>query len=398
MGTRSASISLSLVAFAVVMVVVQHLHLREKPNVLEQAHLEWLLSHGARAHVKVGRACTSCPRGLIATRDFKPASLILRIPEAALIKFPHIEHSAFAAEYALDFVHQMYTNSSFNATYAPYLATLPSADELFTPEMWQEDHVAMLQTPALETLAEYARRSTVEIFYGNFSEQPYSSVSELLGGKNTDLKTFQWASAVIASRYLAAPLDEDNEIATRILAPLLDFANHADEAHGSNEENAYQTAFKGVVQLRAKRPIKKGEEIRFNYQSGVIHRPDMSLLSYGFFVSFGASDKAPLQCSVDLPTFSLDRPYEPTPESDDAFYGPKGQYNTEEEYQRLNTLLKKAPTTVEEDQLALKARSKALSKIEKLLLEFRIERKRSLIGAMGKIKRELHSAEGDREL
>lgn len=59
--------------------------------------MDWLLSHGAAAEVEIGRACTSCPRGLIAKRDLKPASLILRIPEKAMIKFPYIEDSALAA-------------------------------------------------------------------------------------------------------------------------------------------------------------------------------------------------------------------------------------------------------------------------------------------------------------
>jgi SET domain len=296
-------------------------------------------------------------------------------------------------EYARDFVQRMYTDPSFNATYAPYLATLPTKSEFFTPEMWQQDHVAMLQTPALEMLADYARRSTEEIYYGNFSEQPYNSVPELLGGKiSVDLNTFKWASAVIASRYFGAPLKEDSDIPIRILAPLLDFANHADEAHSEDEENAYQTTFNGAVQLRAKRYIKKGEEIKFNYQPGVVHRPDMSLLSYGFFQKSpkkGANEQGPQLCSVDLPTFSLEKPYEPTPDSDDTFYGPKGKYNTEEEYQRLENLLKEAPTTLEEDKMAKKVSQKALSELELLLLEFRIERKRGLLAAMEKIKREL---------
>ena len=64
---------------------------------LEKAHIEWVLSHGAIVNVEIGKACTTCPRGLIAIKDVKPAGLILRIPETALIKFPRIEHSAFAA-------------------------------------------------------------------------------------------------------------------------------------------------------------------------------------------------------------------------------------------------------------------------------------------------------------
>ena len=293
----------------------------------------------------------------------------------------------------------MYTNTSFNETYGPYLATLPTDTELFTPEMWLPDQVKLLQTPPLETLIEYARRSTEEIYYGNFSEHSYSPITELLGGKNdVDLKTFKWASAVLASRYLAAPFigsgGEEEEVPTRILAPLLDFANHADEAHGSiNTDNAYQTVFDGAVQLRAKHYIKKGEEIKFNYQPGVVHRPDMSLLAYGFFQKAAVdSGRSTLLCSVDLPTFSLQAPYTPTPGSDDRFYGPKGTYNTEEEYQRLKNLLESAPTSLKEDELALKVSRNALSELEKIIIEFRIKRKRGLIEAMEKIKKELEKS------
>lgn len=285
----------------------------------------------------------------------------------------------------------MYTDPSFNATYASYLSILPSASELFTPEIWQQDHVDMLQTPALETLAEYTRRSTEEIYHGNFSEQPYNSVSELLGGDiDVDLNTFKWASAVVGSRYFEVILDKDSGIPTRILAPLLYFANHADKGHHSDDENAYRTVFNGAVQLRAKRPIGKGEEIKYNYQPGVVHRPDMSLLTYGFFQRTTKASAAPLLCSVDLPTFSLERPHEPTPDTDDAFYGPKGTYNTVEEYQRLKKLLEEAPTTLNEDELARRVSKKALSQLEMLLIEFRIERKQGLIAAMEKIRKELN--------
>jgi hypothetical protein len=171
--------------------------------------------------------------------------------------------------------------------------------------------------------------------------------------------------------------------------------NHADEGHTNDEENAYQTVFNRAVQLRAKRPIKKGEEIKFNYHPGVVHRPDMSLLAYGFFQKTrktSAALIAPLLCSVDLPTFSPEKPYEPTPDNDDAFYGPEGSYNTVEEYQRLKKLLEEAPTTLQEDELARQVSLKALSQLEMLLIDFRIERKRGLIAAMEKIGKQL---EGD---
>jgi hypothetical protein len=93
----SSDVARSLVALAIVIVILALKPKESKSSILEQTHVNWLLSHGAIAHVEIGRACKSCPRGLIAKRDLMPAALILRIPNTALIKFPHLGHSAFAA-------------------------------------------------------------------------------------------------------------------------------------------------------------------------------------------------------------------------------------------------------------------------------------------------------------
>lgn len=144
--------------------------------------------------------------------------------------------------------------------------------------------------------------------------------------------------------------------------------------------------------LRALRPIKKGEEVRFNYQPGVNHRPDMSLLVYGFFQKRKGN---PLLCAVDLPTFTMAEQYAPTPESDDAFYGPEGRFNTEKELKRLQGLLSSTPTTLKQDEVLLKG--KFTDWRDKLLVEFRVERKKALAEAIKKIKKELKRNKGKRE-
>jgi hypothetical protein len=97
---RGSHVARSLVALVMMFLASktwQKLANKPTSNVKEQVLIDWVLSHGAVVNAEIGKACTSCPRGLIATRDLKPASLILRIPETAMIKFPYIKHSAFAA-------------------------------------------------------------------------------------------------------------------------------------------------------------------------------------------------------------------------------------------------------------------------------------------------------------
>ena len=50
----------------------------------------------------------------------------------------------------------------------------------------------------------------------------------------------------------------------------------------------------------------------------------------------------------------MEKYYSPAPESDDAFYGPQGKFNTEQELKRLERVLAEAPTTLEEDEASLK--------------------------------------------
>ena len=69
--------------------------------------------------------------------------------------------------------------------------------------------------------------------------------------------------------------------------------------------------------VRATRAIKKGEEVTNCYQSGVLHRPDMSLFIYGFFIP--TTD--PLLCAVDRPDIDWTNPFNPTTMDDSIYEG-----------------------------------------------------------------------------
>jgi len=137
--------------------------------------------------------------------------------------------------------------------------------------------------------------------------------------------------------------------------------------------------------LRAWRPIKAGEEVRMDYQPGIVHRNDHSLLAYGFI----QKRKNPMLPSVDLPSFTMDEPFAFTPDNDGVFYGLGGSHTTPEELQRLKDLLNGTGSSLEEDIELLKGMSVLNDIREKLVVEFRIERKRAILRAIESIQREL---------
>lgn len=49
----------------------------------------------------------------------------------------------------MHWVRRMHSDAGYNASFHPYLATLPAADEVLSPEMWSDDMVAALQSSEL---------------------------------------------------------------------------------------------------------------------------------------------------------------------------------------------------------------------------------------------------------
>lgn len=149
--------------------------------------------------------------------------------------------------------------------------------------------------------------------------------------------------------------------------------------------------YENDMYLRAWRPIKAGEEVRMDYQPGVIHRNDHSLLAYGFI----QKRVRPILPSVDLPTFNMNEPFAHTPDNDDLFYGLRGSHTTAEELQRLQDLIKETGSSLVEDEELLAEKSALNDKREKLVVEFRIQRKKAILRAIESIERELSWVENE---
>ena len=134
----------------------------------------------------------------------------------------------------------------------------------------------------------------------------------------------------------------------------------------------------------ATKGIKKGEEVTNSYQP-LATRNDMSLLLYGFVMERNKL------CAVDLPTYDPEDPWV-VPKADTHYYGPNGKYNTQEEVDRLKTLLAAMPTSEAQDEVLL-AGGKLRDWKEKTAVIFRLGRKRMLKKAIAAVEAELQTAE-----
>ena len=153
-------------------------------------------------------------------------------------------------EYAKALVYEMHQNVTFNQTYGPFIDSLLGSrrKDLVSPELWDKRHIGMLQTPVLETLVQHVWRSCYDAYYHdspdgaqkfgleNQTQLPISSI--------VDFDTFRYVSALVGSRYFKVQFEEDklsgNETYSHVIAPLLEWVNHADMAEGESM-NAYLT-------------------------------------------------------------------------------------------------------------------------------------------------------------
>lgn len=152
----------------------------------------------------------------------------------------------------------MHQNETFNQTYGPFVQSLfdqaNKNDDLVSPELWDERHISMLQTPLLETLVKHVWKSCYDTYYPKIEgqtglvNQTVPSLSSMV-----DFETFRDVSAIVSSKYFKMQFEDDkaseNETYSHVIAPVLEWVNHADMAEGESM-NAYLTgAFKTYLLL-----------------------------------------------------------------------------------------------------------------------------------------------------
>ncbi|EFN50775.1 hypothetical protein CHLNCDRAFT_142491 [Chlorella variabilis] len=322
---------------------------------------------------KAGRPCATCERGAFATKDLKPDEVIVSLPFKAVLRLKDLDHAAFPAEYARHLLAAMHNEPSHNATWGVFWETQPGPEGVFTPEVYTDEHLALLQCPELEGLARGQRHVTEQIYDGSYPHATLEPFVKTVPADKVSPDIFKYVSSLVGSRYFGFYRDADSEKVASHLLPLLDAINHDDDP------NAWRSDDGDNVLITATKPIKKGEEITFNYQPNIVHRADMSLYIYGFVIQ----RDQPLLCAVDLPGFDPKDPFGPTPQ-DDADYELGGKLATRAELDRLSARLAAAGTSEAEDQALLQSGT-VTDWRHKAILEFRVMRKRALRQTIAKL-------------
>lgn len=297
---------------------------------------------------------------------------MMRVPFHSVLNLAVFDHTPLAAEQAHHLIQRMHADPEFNATWSTFWDVLPGPDSVLTPEVFTDHLLGMLQAPVLENLIRYHRTAFEQVYFGTYPHYPHAPLNETVPESVASLDTFKWVAALLTSRTWTG-----DALPTH-MTPLLDFVNHDTEGN-----NALREEEDGAVVLRATHPIKSGEAITTDYQGDVIHRPDMSLFVYGFVVM---SDTPPL-CSFDLPTFKGNASWFQQTPADDSFYDElESGHVTWQEHRRLGARLLEGSTTLAEDEELLANLGPATDWREQMVLQFRVLRKRALVGARQRIE------------
>ena len=323
-------------------------------------------------------------RGAFALKDFNAGDEIAAVPATSLIALEN--NDGFPSEHAYALAVRMATNLKFTGEFSPYFLTLPHPNETLTSETFTDELVAGLQSPELELLINRERGVMAAVYLGRYTRSDgftYEPLSKAMGEEDAfPLPLFAHLTSLVSSREFSFHNPDGTKASDR-LAPGIDMINN-----NPYRENCQQFDDGHYLYIRATTPIQAGDELFLPYLPGLEHRNDMSLSAYGF-VRQSHNQTRPLLPATDLVTYDRQDPYKTTPASDvGVFYGKGGSHNTEKELERLQSLLRKANTTLEEDELELGAGSFADWK-EEMVVKFRVERKKAVHLAMRAIKNEL---------
>lgn len=252
-----------------------------------------------------------------------------------------------------------------------------------------DKHIKLLNTPALEKLVIEQRNYAQAVYFGIGNCGVTQSLAQALGENtgNTSaivpLTTFQHMTALLSSRYFEVHPNTNTVHSLEppskrtYLVPGGDLLNY--DPNNINVEVLNDGKHLIMVTLR---PVKKGEQLFFSYLPSVGHRNDMNLIMYGYLHK---NVDSPLMMAVDLPTYNPENPFAATPPSDDLFYGPEGEYNTEDGLDRLKGLLDEVSVTDDDDDENVVKKDWRTN----VLSEYRIQRKVALMRAIKAIEKEL---------
>ncbi|BDA45093.1 hypothetical protein COCOBI_06-5730 [Coccomyxa sp. Obi] len=272
-------------------------------------------------------------------------------------------------ELAVHLLRRRFEDPAWWSHMQPYAASLPDKSQMYNRHMFAPAHLPLLQDARLAASVRAVLRSVDEVYNGAQSVEPsnrYTSLAHLPGSADVTRDDLAYFAALMDSYSFNFPNDGDDILRVQ-LVPLLDLINHGDEPNIALSRDQESSSYVAT----ALRPIRRGEEVVYQY-SWILERNDKALLQY-FFVQ---ERDPPLLCLLDLPEHGSF--WDSTgPLRDDELYGPGGPLCTEEEVERLNSILVSFPTTEDEDAALLDS-GELTDWRERIIVKFRMLRKRAL--------------------
>lgn len=110
-----------------------------------QAHSQPPPAGCLQAHLRVGRACTACPRGALASRALLAGDVLVRVPINCTVAL----YGETMPKSVMELLGRMHADPAFNQSFGPWLAALPGPGDVLTPLVCTPTHMDMLQSSEL---------------------------------------------------------------------------------------------------------------------------------------------------------------------------------------------------------------------------------------------------------
>lgn len=93
---------------------------------------------------------------------------------------------------------RMHKESAFNKSFGLFLESLPKAEEMLSAEMYTDELLKMMQTPALEDLVRSQRTVAEQVYNGTYYWHRYTPLKQLLGDKAPSVEQFSHFSSLVS--------------------------------------------------------------------------------------------------------------------------------------------------------------------------------------------------------
>jgi hypothetical protein len=247
------------------------------PSVFSTVNDVAVLTHakknGAHFAYRIGRRCELCIRGTYANRDIKTGEVVFSLPLSYGIQLVERRHIAHVAELAYYFLLQVHLSPDFNRSHPHFWESMPTSDDLLHSATLDPAQIAMLHMPHLETdLHQY--QLVIEAIYNGSAavgqDVRLPPLASLLDNDAVSLSTFKHVVGLVDSRMY-------NVLGKKYMFPVMDMTNFA-----IGYDNLAPPEYNGTHMLQfAIRGIKRGSELLWNYSPHALHRPDVSIRTYG---------------------------------------------------------------------------------------------------------------------